>query len=436
MSDSGVSERGGSGGGATLTAENGRGGGPSSLDAEAVRQQFPLLRPDETGERLIYLDSAATAQRPEAVIEAISGFYRNDNANVHRGIYELSRRATERFEGARAAVARFIGAAEPEEVIWTRGTTEAINLVAGTWGPQNVGEGDEILLTMLDHHSNIIPWQLLARRVGARLRYVDIDDQGRLRLDQLDQLIGDRTRLVALNHVSNALGTVNPVREIVERAHAAGAAVLVDGAQGAPHLPVDVQALGCDFYALSGHKLGGPMGIGALWSRRDLLEEMPPYQGGGEMIDQVHPDESTWAPIPHKFEAGTPNVAGAVGMGAAVEFLEALGPDAIREHERQLVEYGLERLREVEGLRVFGPLGPEERIAVFSFALEGIHPHDLATILDSQGVAVRAGHHCTQLLMRCLQVPATTRASCYVYNTTEDIDRLIAGLGRAMEIFG
>ena len=435
MSESGISGRDGSGGGATLTAES-RGGGPSSLDAEAVRDQFPLLRPDEAGDRLVYLDSAATAQRPEAVIDAVAGFYRHDNANVHRGIYELSRRATERFEAARAAVAGFIGAGDPEEVIWTRGTTEAINLVAATWGPQNVGEGDEIGLTMLDHHSNIIPWQLLAQRVGARLRYVDIDDQGRLRLDQLDQLIGDRTRLVALNHVSTAPGTLNRVQEVVERAHAAGAVVLVDGAQGAPHLPLDVKALGCDFYALSAHKLGGPMGIGALWGRRELLEAMPPYQGGGEMIDQVHPDESTWAPIPHKFEAGTPNVAGAVGMGAAVQFLESLGPEAVREHERQLVEYGLERLQEIDGLRLFGPLGPEDRIAVFSFALEGIHPHDLATILDSQGVAVRAGHHCTQPLMRCLQVPATTRASCFVYNTTEDIDRLIAGLGRAMEIFG
>ena len=408
----------------------------AGLDPAVVRQQFSLLRSYEDGERLVYLDSAATAQRPEAVIEAIADFYRTANANVHRGIYELSRRATDRFEAARRTVARFINAPDPREVIWTRGTTEAINLVAATWGVENVGEGDEILLTMLEHHSNIVPWQLLAQRVGARIRYVDIDDQGRLRMDMYRDMLGPRTKIVALNHISNALGTVNPVAEVTAMAKAAGATVLIDGAQGAPHLPVDVQSIGCDFYALSGHKMAGPMGIGALWGRRELLEGMPPYQGGGEMIDTVHPDESTWAEIPHKFEAGTPNVAGAVGMAAAVDFLEELGADAIAAHERALTEYGLDRLSEVEGLRLFGPSSPQDRIAVFSFALEGVHPHDVATILDSRGIAVRAGHHCTQLLMRCLQVPATTRASCYVYNTTEDIDRLADGLVEASRIFG
>jgi cysteine desulfurase / selenocysteine lyase len=409
---------------------------PRALDAEAVRDRFPLLRPDHAGDRIIYLDSAATAQRPDVVLEAIGKFYRTDNANVHRGIYDLSRRATERFEGARAAIARFLNAPDKAEVVWTRGTTEAINLVAATWGQENVRSGDEIVLTALEHHSNIVPWQLLARRVGASLRYVDIDEEGRLRLDDYDRLLSRRTRIVAVNHVSNALGTINPVAEIVERARAVGARVLVDGAQAAPHLPVDVQALGCDFYACSGHKMTGPMGIGALWGRRELLEEMPPYQGGGEMIETVLPDESTWAAIPHKFEAGTPNVGGAVGMAAAAAFLESLGRDAVRAHERDLVEYGLDRLARIDGLRLFGPRDPAERIAVFSFALAGIHPHDVATILDAEGIAVRAGHHCTQPLMRRLAVPATTRASCYVYNTRDDLDRLAVGLDKARQIFG
>jgi cysteine desulfurase / selenocysteine lyase len=423
-------------GGAAVAAAEAAGRSPSSFDAGAVRQRFPLLRPDRDGNRLVYLDSAATAQRPDVVLEAIGKFYRTDNANVHRGIYDLSRRATERYEGARSVIARFLNAPSAAEVVWTRGTTEAVNLVASTWGQENVGPGDEIVLSVLEHHSNIVPWQLLARRVGARLRYVDIDDQGRLRLDQYDQLIGDRTKLVAVGHVSNALGTINPVAEIAAKARARGAKILVDGAQGAPHLPVDVQALGCDFYACSGHKMTGPMGIGALWGRRELLEAMPPYQGGGEMIDTVLPDESTWAPLPHKFEAGTPNVGGAVGMAAAVAFLESLGRDAVLEYERHLVDYGLERLSRVEGLRLFGPNDPDERIAVFSFALQGVHPHDVATILDAEGIAVRAGHHCTQPLMRRLAVPATTRASCYVYNTTEDMDRLADGLDKARQIFG
>ncbi len=422
-------------GGATAAAEAVE-RGPSSFDPETVRRQFPVLATYEHGQRLVYLDSAATAQRPNVVIDAVSNFYRTDNANVHRGIYDLSRRATERFEAARSEMARFVNTPRAAEIIWTRGTTEAINLVAATWGPANIGEGDEILLTRLDHHSNLVPWQLLRQRTGAVIRYVDVDDEGRLRLDQYDELLSERTRLVAVNHVSNALGTVNPVAEIVERARAVGARVLVDGAQGAPHLPVDVQALGCDFYALSGHKMGGPMGIGALWGRSELLDAMPPYQGGGEMIDEVHDDYSTWAALPHKFEAGTPNVAGAVGMAAAAAFIEGLGLEAVAAHERGLVEYGLERLGRVDGLRLFGPTTPEDRVAVFSFQLKGVHPHDVATILDAEGIAVRAGHHCTQPLMRRLGVPATTRASCWVYSTTEDLDRLVEGLAKASAIFG
>ncbi|MBW3554567.1 MAG: cysteine desulfurase [Gemmatimonadetes bacterium] len=423
-------------GGATLAAENAGRSGPGPFDPARLRDRFPIFRPEGPNAGLVYLDSAATAQRPDVVLDAINDFYRDDNANVHRGLYELSRRATERFEEARSTVARFIGARDTAEVVWTRGTTEGINLVAATWGAGNVGPGDEILLTMLDHHSNVVPWQLLARRVGARLRYVDIDESGRLRLDQLDAALKGPVKLVALNHVSNALGTINPVAEVVERARSAGARVLVDGAQGAPHLPVDVEALGCDFYALSAHKMGGPMGIGALWARRELLDAMPPYQGGGEMIDVVHPDESTWAELPHKFEAGTPNVGGAVGMAAAVDFVQSLTPAAVKEHESRLVAYGLERLGRVAGLRLFGPAEPEDRIAVFSFAMQGVHPHDVATILDAQGIAVRAGHHCTQPLMRRLGVPATTRASCWVYNTTDEIDRLVEGLEEAARVFG
>ncbi len=406
----------------------------TDLDIGAVRADFPALDQMVDGYPLAYLDSAATAQRPRAVLDAVDHFYRHHNANVHRGLYELSRRATEAFEAARVTVARFLNAPAVEEIVWTRGTTEAINLVAMTWGLQNLREGDEILLTLLEHHSNLVPWQLAAQRTGARIRAIEVDAQGRLLLDELDAKLGDRTRLVAVGHVSNALGTINPVKEITRRAHEAGARVLIDGAQGAPHLPVDVQAIGCDFYALSGHKLGGPMGIGALWSRRELLEEMPPYQGGGEMIDLVELERSTWAAVPHKFEAGTPNVGGAVGMAAAIDYLESLG-SAARDHEADLARYGLERLNAVRGLRMFGTDEPEGRTAVFSFALEGVHPHDVATVLDARGIAVRAGHHCTQPLMRRLGVPATTRASCFVYNTTEELDRLAEALDETRALF-
>jgi len=409
---------------------------PALLDVAALREEFPALAQEVNGHPLIYLDSAATAQRPRSVIETVAEFYRRDNANVHRGLYDLSRRATERYEAARETVARFVNAADPAEIVWVRGTTEAVNLVAMTWGWANIREGDEILLTILEHHSNLVPWQLLAQRTGARLRFLDIDDQGRLRLDMLDDLLTERTRLVALGHVSNALGTIHPVREVVERAKRVGARVLVDGAQGAPHLKVDVQALGCDFYTISGHKMCGPMGIGVLWAKRELLEEMPPYHGGGEMIHVVELERSTWAEVPHKFEAGTPNVAGAVGMAAAVEFLESIGHDALWAHEQALVRHGLERLGAVPGLRLFGPRNPEERTAVFSFVLEGVHPHDIATILDAEGIAVRAGHHCAQLLMKRLGVPATARASCYLYNTPDELDRLVDALDLARKIFG
>ncbi|HEX6062834.1 MAG TPA: cysteine desulfurase [Longimicrobiales bacterium] len=405
-------------------------------DIDALREQFPLLAQVANGHPLAYLDNAATTQKPQAVLDALMRFYTEDNANVHRGLYDLSRRATEKYEEARRIAARFINAADPSEVIWVRGTTEAINLVAMTHGWQNVREDDEIVLSVIEHHSNLVPWQLLAQRTRARLRFIDVDEEGRLRYDQLDELIGPRTKIVAVGHISNALGTIHDVKRIVERAHAVGAKVVVDGAQGAPHVPIDVQELGADFYAISGHKMLGPMGIGVLWGRRELLEAMPPYHGGGEMIDRVDFDHSTYAQLPHKFEAGTPNAGGAVALAAAMEFLENIGHDALAQHEQLLIRYGLERLQNVEGLRLFGPTTEQGRIAVFSFALEHAHPHDIATVLDAEGIAVRAGHHCAQILMRRLGVPATTRASCYLYNTTEEIDRLVDGLARVREYFG
>jgi cysteine desulfurase / selenocysteine lyase len=388
-------------------------------DVDALREQFPLLAQEANGHLLAYLDNAATTQKPRYVLDAVDRFYTEDNANVHRGLYDLSRRATERYEEARRTAARFINAYDPSEVIWVRGTTEAINLIAMTYGWANVKAGDEIILTTVEHHSNLVPWQLLAQRTGATLRFVDIDDQGRLQYDQFEQLLTDRTKIVACGHISNALGTIHDVKRIADKAHAAGAKVVIDGAQGAPHVKVDVQALGADFYAISGHKMLAPMGIGILWGRRELLDAMPPYHGGGEMIDRVDYDASTYAKLPHKFEAGTPNAGGAIGLAAAMDFIMSIGHDKIAQHEKILIEYGLKRLGEVEGLKMYGPRGAAERTSVFSFALDGAHPHDIATVLDSEGIAVRAGHHCAQILMRCLGVPATTRASCYVYNTTE-----------------
>jgi cysteine desulfurase/selenocysteine lyase len=407
------------------------------LDVAAVRAEFPILSQEVNGRALVYLDSAATSQKPRAVLDALLAYYQNDNANVHRGLYELARRATDAYEDARVRIARFVGAADAHEIVWLRGSTEAINLVASSWGSANLAPGDEILISILEHHSNIVPWQLVTQRTGARIRWLDVDEEGRLRLDQLDTaLASGRVRLVAIGHASNALGTVHPVADVAERAHGAGALLLVDGAQGAPHLALNVQALGCDFYTLSGHKMGAPMGIGALWARRDLLEAMPPYQGGGEMIDEVGPDMSTWAEVPHKFEAGTPNVGGAVAIAAAADWIVQLGRAATLAHERALAEHALERLRAVAGLRLFGPQDAEDRLAIFSFALAGVHPHDIATVLDTEGIAVRAGHHCAQRLMRRLGVAATTRASCWVYTLPEEIDRLAEGLERAQKLFG
>jgi len=405
------------------------------LDPATLKSDFPALDQRVAGKPLVYLDNAATTQKPRAVLDALQSYYTRDNANVHRGIHELSRRATEAYEGARSRLADFIGANEAAEVVWTRGTTEAINLVASAWGSANVTEGDQIVLSDLEHHSNLVPWQLLAHRTGARLRFLELDEQGRLRLEQLDDLLGDRTRIVALSHVSNALGTINPIAEIADRVHEAGALFLVDGAQGAPHLPVDVQEIGCDFYALSGHKMMGPTGIGALWARKEILEEMPPYQGGGEMIRIVEREESTWAAVPHKFEAGTPNIAGAVGMGAAVDYLEGIGHEVLERHEDRVQAYALQQLSRIDDLTILGPEDPSERSGAVSFLIGDAHPHDVATILDSEGVAIRAGHHCAQLVMKHFGVAATARASFYLYNTTEDVDRLVEALHEVRSIF-
>ncbi|HIC63327.1 MAG TPA: cysteine desulfurase [Gemmatimonadetes bacterium] len=407
----------------------------ATLDPATIRREFPTLEQSVNGRPLVYLDNAATSQKPRVVLDALQAYYENDNSNVHRGIHELSRRATLAFEESRAKVADWVGAAEPAEIIWTRGTTEAINLVSTAWGLDNVKEGDEILISVLEHHSNIIPWQLLARRTGAVIKYIELDEQGRWILDELPRLLTDRTKVVAISHVSNALGTVNPVKRVAAAAHEVGALVLVDGAQGAVHMKVDVQDLGVDCYAFSGHKMCGPTGIGALWARRDLLDSMEPYQGGGEMIHFVGRDESSWATVPHKFEAGTPNIAGAIGMGAAIDFLSGVGMDAIAKHEHELLKYALERMNAVDGIRIYGPQSPDEHSALISFTLGDAHPHDISTILDSEGIAVRAGHHCAQLAMQHFGISATARASIYLYNTESDIDRLIEGLEQVQGIF-
>jgi cysteine desulfurase / selenocysteine lyase len=401
-----------------------------SLDVESLRKDFPIFETQVHGKPLIYLDSAASSQKPRQVVDRMVRFYETEYANVHRGVYELSERATAAYEGARVACARFVGARDPRSIVFTRGATEGINLVRFTWARANVTEGDEILVTEMEHHSNLVPWQLLAQEVGATLRHLPVDDEGLLRMDLLGDYITDRTKVVAVALMSNVLGTINPVREIADAAHAAGARIVVDAAQAAPHIPIDVNELDVDFLAYSSHKMLGPTGAGALYGRLDLLESMPPFHGGGEMIREVFPDHSTWAEVPHKFEAGTPNIAQAVGMGAAVEYLEELGIDDVRAHEKEMVAYAIEKLEET-GARVYGPKDTSIRGGVASFNLDDVHPHDMATILDQEGICIRAGHHCAQPLMRVLGVPATARASFYVYNTPDDIDALIGALDKA-----
>jgi cysteine desulfurase/selenocysteine lyase len=405
----------------------------SGYDVERVRQAFPILAETIYGKPLIYLDSAATSQKPQAVIDAMSHFFLKENANVHRGVHYLSVRATEEYEKARAKVQGFLNAEHVEEIVFVRGTTEAVNLVAQTYGKTQLRAGDEVLITAMEHHSNIVPWQMLCEQTGARLRVAPINDAGELLLDELERLIGPRTRLVAVTHVSNVLGTINPIRRIVELAHAQGVRVLVDGAQAAPHLKVDVRALGCDFYALSGHKMYGPTGIGVLYGRHELLESMPPYQGGGDMILSVSFEKTVYNKPPYKFEAGTPNMAGAIGLGAAIDFLGELGPEAVAAHEQAVQAYALKALAAVPGLRLIGTAA--EKVGVLSFVLDGIHPHDIGTILDREGIAIRTGHHCAQPLMNRFGVAATARASLGCYSTELDIDALVAGLAKVQEVF-
>jgi len=400
---------------------------------EDVRRQFPILAQEVNGHRLVYLDNAATSQKPQAVIDAIRHYYEAYNSNVHRGVHTLGNKATEAYEGAREEVRRFINARHASEIVFNRGTTAGLNLVARGLAEQWIRSGDEILITQMEHHSNLIPWQQAAKRAGAVLKYVPLQADGTIQLDDVERMMSPRTKVVAMAHVSNVLGTVHPIREIAAIAHRHGAVMVVDGAQSVPHMPVDVQELDCDFLAFSGHKMLGPTGIGVLYGKLEWLKRLEPVEFGGEMIDFVELYDSTWKEPPWKFEGGTPNIAGAIGLAAAVRFLESLGMEAVHRHEQQLVNYALERLRKVEGIELYGP---KERAGIVTFNLAGIHPHDVATVLDTEGVAVRAGHHCAQPLMKWLGVTATARASFYLYNTEEDVDRLVEALIRAKEFFG
>jgi cysteine desulfurase / selenocysteine lyase len=406
-----------------------------TLDPEVVRKDFPILEREMQGRPLVYLDNASTSQKPRRVTDALREFDERFNANVHRGVYELAEEATQRFEDARAKLASFVGAETPESIVFTRGTTEAVNLVAHGWGRKFLKEGDEILLTELEHHSNIVPWQLVAQAVGAILRWVPITDDGRVEIEAVERALTDRTRIVCMTGMSNVLGTLPPLRAVATLAHRAGARFLVDGAQFVSHTPVDVGEIGCDFLTISGHKMLGPTASGGLYGRPEALEEMDPFMGGGEMINEVHPDHSTYKPPPYRFEAGTPNIAQEVGLGAAIDYLQEFGMETVRAHEHELTGYALERLAGLDGLRIFGPLDPDLRGGAISFWVEGTHPHDLATILDAEGVAIRAGHHCAQILMRRLGVPATARASFNMYNTHHDVDVLVEALVKAKAVF-
>lgn len=407
---------------------------PSSLnELQHLRSDFPILQTCVHGKPLVYLDNAATTQKPLAVIAAENDFYRSYNANVHRGIHTLSQRATDAHEAARARVQRLINAASPSEIVFVRGTTEAINLVAQSYGGSRIRAGDEIVLSEMEHHSNIVPWQMLCRQTGARLRVIPVDDAGELRLEEYRQLLTERTRLVAITHVSNTLGTINPVGQMIELAHAQDIPVLVDGAQAIAHLPVDVQQLDCDFYAFSGHKLYGPTGIGALYGKEALLDAMPPYQGGGNMIRSVSFEETRYATLPGKFEAGTPNVAGAIGLCAAIDYLDGIGMDALAAHEQALTRYATPLLEQIPGLRLIG--SAKDKSGILSFVLEGIHPHDIGTILDNCGIAIRTGHHCTMPLMKRFGVDATARASFALYNTPQEVDALVSAILHTQEFF-
>lgn len=403
------------------------------FDVTRIREDFPILRQRVRGKPLVYLDNAASAQKPQAVIDALGRFYSTSYANIHRGIHWLSERATEAYESARVAVQYFLDAAEAKEIIFVRGATEAINLVAQTYGRTHIKAGDEILISTMEHHSNIVPWQMLCEATGAVLLVAPISDEGELLLDEYERLLSPRTRLVAITQVSNVLGTINPIRRIVELAHRANVPVLVDGAQAMPHLAVDVQRLGCDFYAFSGHKLFGPTGVGVLYGKAALLENMPPYQGGGHMIQSVTFEKTTYNKVPDRFEAGTPDIAGVVGLGAAIDYVRAIGLEAITAYEQDLLAYAMEQISKISGVRLIGTA--REKAAVLSFVVDGVHPHDLGTLLDNEGIAIRAGHHCAQPLMSRFGVPATARASLAFYNTRKEIDELAAGIRKAIEFF-
>ncbi|PYZ95756.1 cysteine desulfurase [Alteribacter lacisalsi] len=403
------------------------------MDVRAVRKQFPILDQEVNGQPLVYLDSAATSQKPAQVIEALDDYYRRYNSNVHRGVHTLGTLATDGYEGAREKIRKFINASSTEEVIYTRGTTTAINLVAQSYGRANLGPDDEIVITPMEHHSNIIPWQQLAKATGAALKYLELRKDGTIDMDKIEETITDRTKIVAVMHVSNVLGTINPVKELAAAAHKHGAVMLVDGAQSTPHMRVDVQDLDCDFFAFSSHKMCGPTGVGVLYGKKALLEAMEPVEFGGEMIDFVGLQDSTWKELPWKFEGGTPIIAGAIGLGVAIDFLEEIGLDDIEQHEHELAQYAMEQLKEVDGITVYGP---KHRAGIVTFNCDDVHPHDVATVLDADGIAVRAGHHCAQPLMKWLDVSATARASFYLYNTKDDVDTFVKGLNKTKEYFG
>lgn len=405
----------------------------AQFDVQRVRADFPILNELVHGNPLIYLDNAATSQKPTPVIKALDEYYRRYNSNIHRGVHALAERATEAYESSRRKIARYLNAPNQHEIIFTRGTTESINLVASSYATSVLKPGDEVLITWLEHHSNIVPWQIACEKTGAVLKVVPINERGEVEPDQFEAMLSERTKIVAFAHISNALGTINPVREFTEMAHRAGAVVIIDGAQAAPHMRVDVQAIGCDFYALSGHKMFGPTGIGVLWGRTSLLDKMPPYQGGGDMIQSVTFEKTVYNDLPYKFEAGTPHIAGGIGLGAAVDYLDALDAEGIMAHEHDLTRYATEQLSQIEGLRLIGTAA--NKVSVLSFTLEGIHPYDMAPVLDHEGVAVRTGHHCAQPVMDRYQIPATVRASIAFYNTRQDIDAFVAALAKVQRMF-
>jgi cysteine desulfurase/selenocysteine lyase len=405
----------------------------STFDIEKVRREFPILHQKVNGKPLVYLDNAATAQKPESVLRALDKYYREYNSNIHRGVHYLSERATQAYEQARGAAQRFINAGDPNEVIFVRGTTEAINLVAQTWGRKHMGAGDEIIISAIEHHSGIVPWQMLCEEKGAQMRVIPINDNGELLLEEYEKLLGPKTKFVSVVHVSNALGTINPVRQIIEMAHRHNVPVMLDGAQAAPHVKVDISALDCDFYAFSSHKLYGPTGVGVLYGKAKLLDAMPPYQSGGDMISSVTFEKTVYNKLPYKFEAGTPNIAGGIGLGAAIQYLNQFDWEQVEQHERDVLAYATERISAVPGLRLIGTA--REKTAVLSFVIDGIHPHDVGTILDQEGIAIRTGHHCAQPVMERFGIPGTARASFGLYNTRADVDALVAGLHKVLEVF-